>query len=212
MRLRTLCLAAVMAGSIGCGDDAIESKKEFLDFLTSQPVGGMTTLLRYEEDKKVEGSGTIVNLTPGNITTVWTVIFNDASKCSTPSCGVDDVFPMAPNNPEIIWVDNGVAAADGTLSFDFSILEGTKMAVGSTLTPDFGVGLTSVTTSEIHMFVVDHGPPQPGREAGQRTDYHVGVLPNGQNCNLGPMGNWCPFVQYSPHLAPGATGDGGHGG
>jgi hypothetical protein len=201
----------MLVGSAGCGEDATESTNQFLDFLTSEPKGGSTTLLRYEKgEKRVEGSGEIVGLTNGNIHTVWTVIFNDSSKCSAPSCGVDDVAPMAANNPEIIWVDNGVAA-DGKLAFDFTIMEGAKMSVGSTLTPDFGVGLTSVTTSEIHMFVVDHGPPQPGRENGQRTDYHVGVLPNGMNCNLGPMGNWCPFILYSPHLAPGAAGGGGHG-
>jgi hypothetical protein len=213
MMLRTVTLAVVLVGSVGCGDDGLESTNQFLDFLTSEPKGGSTTLVRYEKgEKRVEGSGNITALTPGNIITVWTVIFNDAAKCSPPACSPEDVAPMAANNPEIIWVEHGVPAADGTLAFDFTIMEGAKMSVGSTLAPDFGVGLTSVTTSEIHFFVVDHGPPQPGREAGQRTNYRVGVLPNGMNCNLGPMGNWCPFLLYSPHFAVGAmAGPGGHG-
>lgn len=217
MKLRTVCFAAVMAGAVGCAgdDEAIESTNQFLDFLTAEPRGGESSLLRYEAEgeKRVEGSATITQLVPGNIHTVWVVIYNEAAKCSPPNCGVEDVAPMNPSIPEILWVDNGVPAADGTLTADFTLMEGAKMAVTSTLAPDFGVGLTSVTTSEIHFFVVDHGPPQAGREAGQRTDYRVGVLPDGSNCNLGPTMNWCPFVQFSPHFAVGDPGTGaGHGG
>lgn len=205
MKLQAVGLCAVLGLAVGCGDSGVESEQAFLNFSTGALIGGSSVLTRYEDDKKVEGSGSITNLPAGNIITVWLVIFNIATECSPPSCGVEDVAPGVAAKAEVMKADDDIASAAGTMDFSYSILEGMHAVEGSTLADDFNIGLTSLTTSEIHYLVVDHGPPQAGREKGQRTNYTVGV-----NCTGGPMGNFCPFIQFAPHLAPGDTGMAGH--
>jgi hypothetical protein len=212
MKLRGLGLAAILVLGVGCGADAVESDQVFLDFSTNAVIGGSSNISRFESDKKVEGSGTITMLTPGNIYTIWTVIFNLSSMCGEPNCDLADVAPNVPSKTEIMRAAYGTASAEGTVDYSFTLLEGQMHVEGSTLTPDFGIGFISTVESEIHMVIVDHGAPQPGREAGQRSDYTVGV-----NCVGGPNMNFCPFVQYAPHYSPNNTKQmqtlpGGHGG
>jgi hypothetical protein len=204
MKLYAVGLASALALSVGCGESAIESEQVFLDFSTNAVKGGNSTMLRYEDEGKVETSGSVTGLTPGHITSVWLVVFNIASACTAPNCGVEDVVPNSPSKSDVMHGQAGVATPGGTMDFSFSVLEGMKSVEGSTLTPDFGIGFTDTQTSEIHLIVVDHGLPIPGREAGQRTNYTIGA-----NCTGGPMMNFCPFIQYAPHYAVGAMPMGG---
>jgi hypothetical protein len=117
-------------------------------------------------------------LRPGDVYTIWWIIFNLPEKCSDDDCGQDDVFLMNAegdfildgfgrrqfNRPSIedihianMWAAGSIVDEDGTVRF-----EG-HLPIGDTITDVvFGSGLLYPMTAEIHLIARTHGPVQPG--------------------------------------------------
>lgn len=117
-------------------------------------------------------------LEPGDVYTVWWVIFNVPENCSDDECGMNDVFRIDAEGSfildgnghrqlnredidaaqiSILWAAGSIVDANGTAWF-----EG-RLPIGDT-TGDvqFGPGLVNPMSAEIHIIARTHGPARPG--------------------------------------------------
>jgi hypothetical protein len=105
------------------------------------------------------------SLTPGDVVTVWYVIFNNPGNCSGadaesgPRCGLPDL-----GNDKvglsIMWAAGSIGGRNGTANWAGHIREGQLNPPH----PVFGVGdgLTDARGAEVHLIVHSHGPARPG--------------------------------------------------
>ncbi len=129
-------------------------------------------------------------LTPGNVYTMWWVVFDNPEECSdipTLGCDASDLA-----NPLVNGGAKGVAAhmvgSSGRASF------GARLNLGDVLdgggAPTFNT-FDDLLGSEMHLVVRNHGPALPGQLAEQFSEFNGGCPPNS-----------CANVQASVHPAP----------
>ncbi len=117
-------------------------------------------------------------LEPGDVYTIWWVIFNLPENCSDDECGQNDVFMMDNENNfildgnnrrqlnragidaaqiSILWAAGSIVDEDGTAMFQG------RLPIGDT-TGDvqFGPGLLNPMGADVHLVARTHGPAQPG--------------------------------------------------
>ena len=75
------------------------------------------------------------------------------------------------------WLTSGIASSDGGLELKFDFRE------------------LIAPTDSVYLFLVDNGPPIPGREEEQRKSIDIG-----EDCTLGPLGTWCPLICTAEHF------------
>ena len=103
-------------------------------------------------------------LTPGHVTTLWWVIFNNPEFCATPVCATSDF-----NNPLVnssLQLGGGtIADAGGRVSFMSYLAVGEN--TGFYLNPMFpnmpnpASGIVSTKKAQIHLAIRTHGAPNP---------------------------------------------------
>jgi hypothetical protein len=172
-----------------------------------QVEGAKSALLRRSET--VDLYLNTQELIPGNVYTVWWVIFNNPDGCSAP-CGEDDVFilddegnVLGPNEEgreaaaiSVLWATGVEVGNDGVGNFQATLEEGSLP--GQIL---FGGGLMDgkAQEAEIHNVVRDHGPADPVILDAQAYTF-------GGGCNNAPPGTGapgsytCADVQFAVHL------------
>jgi hypothetical protein len=122
-------------------------------------------------------------LMPGNVYTVWWVVFNQPQNCAAAPCGAADLPGTGGNpavNASVFWATGSVADASGLASFAAHTAPGEIEGEVA-----FGLGLTNPLGAEVHGVVRDHGPP----------DDLLGQLIQANSCN--PT---CEDVQAVIHL------------
>jgi hypothetical protein len=126
-------------------------------------------------------------LTPGDVVTVWCVVFNVPENCSMAKARTDAVRTDLPPyggdgsaEPSVLYATGHVIGGSGTASY------GAHLAVGDTSGALFGPGLTNPLGAEIHLVVHEHGPADPTIVAAEIRSFGV--------CNL-----VCTDVQFSVH-------------
>jgi hypothetical protein len=159
----------------------------------TQVAGATATLTRNK-------SGATVNvrtqdLEPLGTYTLWWVVFNDPTKCTSPGCGEDDIFHSdgTPNMEQIenigitvLFAAGNIAGKNGRSTFAGRISEGPLSGVL------LGVGyLADAKTAEFHMVVRNHGQPIPGLVHEQIRTFDGG-------CEI----NECVDEQFAVFLAP----------
>lgn len=162
-----------------------------------EPDTGATAALIRISDGTTWGSGLLTRLSdgittnitvdpgvipPGDVITLWGVIFNDPSKCTAGLPGVSSCDEADLENsdvaPSVVWLGGGIAAGGSTL-YTGQVMAGD--ASGDILAlfglPS-GPGLLNPAGAEIHVILRTHGPPIPGQLQAQSTTFL------GPNCTV----------------------------
>jgi hypothetical protein len=128
------------------------------------PANGAAYLIRSRND--LQGRVMLADLNPGHAYTVWWIIFNEPSGCSTQPCtpGVD----FGAGDAAIHYAGSGIAASGGdgggVLNVSFETRDGAP-PTGEFFVPGLPeVGLThnSGFKAEVHFLMIDHGVPPAG--------------------------------------------------
>lgn len=114
------------------------------------------------------------SLTPGDVVTIWYVIFNHPGACANsdadedPRCAGGDL-----GNPDVdasvMWAAGDIVARDGTASWGGHLWPGKLTAPHPAF--DNGQGLDHPRGAEVHLVVETHGPARPGYIAEQLRGY-----------------------------------------
>lgn len=99
---------------------------------------------------------TTPQLTPGNAYTLWWIVFNEPTACSTSPCTPADVLKRANVTKADVGYGGGlIAGRDGTGQF------ASYLPIGSLPQAWFGNGFDNPLGAEIHLVINDHGPLLP---------------------------------------------------
>lgn len=135
--------------------------------------GGATLTLRTSE------------LLAGDAVTVWWVVFNNPSACTSGHfglhCGPGDLG-RPQTGASVLYAAGHVIGSSGVGDF------GGRLRVGDTSGALFGPGLTNPAGADIHLVVHDHGPADPA------------LLPD-EIHSFGVCNTTCHDVQVSVHEA-----------
>lgn len=139
---------------------------------------GVTTVLSTSE------------LTPGEVYTLWWVIFNEPENCTGGACDADDIFiledggiPRDADGNRLMNMDTLMAAnvsiqhAAGVYSSDGSMHTSASLGLGDAPGIVMGPGLLDPYKAEIHLVVRTHGPIQEDAFADQISTFGGGCDP-----------------------------------
>lgn len=173
----------------------------------SEVEGAWSRLVRYENGvgATVHSSG----LPPGDVVTVWWVIFNDPSKCSDDACGEDDIFlfddagemVMTDEGPQLNMeqieaTQNSVLGATGNLIPESG--EGhfsAWLGVGDVPGILWGPALLDPAGAEIHLVLRSHGPMVADVFDDQISSFNGGCADEWPN-------EPCQDLQFAMHKPP----------
>lgn len=123
-------------------------------------------------------------LTPGDVVTVWIVVFNDPTACASNPCTMNDRFNSTVD-AHAVYGAGHVIGGNGTAGY------GLHLNVGDASREDLwgtGPALTDPEGAEIHLVLRTHGQKQPGNVSNQIHSANLGCNPQ------------CVNVQFSIHL------------
>ena len=106
------------------------------------------------------------SLTPGDVVTVWYVIFNNPGACidadaqTGARCDLPDLFTGEDIGLSVMWAAGSIVGADGTANWAGHIREGQLNVAHPGL--GNGNGLTDARGAEVHLIVHSHGAARPG--------------------------------------------------
>lgn len=113
--------------------------------------GAAAALVR--RDNGVSFTFQTANLRPGNAYTVWFVVVNNPSACTTIPCSAPDIILNPATNSQLTYGAGHIAGGAGQATFAGAFQAGAL--------PDgwlAGRGLEQPLTAEIHLVLNDHGP------------------------------------------------------
>lgn len=150
-----------------------------------EPTDGTTRLVR--RDSGLSATFHAVDLPPGQVVTLWFIVFNNPSACVASPCGPPDIFENAPGGPaaDFHWGGGTIVGGSGKANL------GGHLAVGDTSGsglleigfPEYLSPLTDPWNAEVHLVVHSHGPKQTGADLKSQLNSFTG------GCYLGFLGN-----------------------
>jgi hypothetical protein len=187
-------------------DKDVSSSSTYQMTDASMVSGGSSTLARAKGG--ISASLQTSDLEPGNVYTMWWVIFNNPEKCEHPvpgitSCGEGDVFgePLGetPVKVSVQYAAGNIVGETGTANFGAYLQEGELPEQPGQLV--FGPGLINAKKAEVHLVVRDHGPVIPEMEDAQLTTFGGACTAETDPTGVGPIGrNECANVQFAAHI------------
>jgi len=152
-------------------------------------------------------------LAPGDVVTVWWLIFNDPDGCENPfppfgsTCDLPDLFvdvpvDLTPNpevNPAVMLATADFVGDGGDMEFSGNLSVG-QITSEHPLLPD-GPGLVNATGAEIHLIVRTQGPPVQGRVEEMLSTYEGGCTPE-SSWGFGDGPNTCADLQVTVFRSP----------
>lgn len=174
----TLCVASVLGWAPSAG--ATPHHADVLTF-ADQSVVGASSLGRNE--RGINASVATSGLTPGDVVTVWIVVFNNPGACTSSPCSADDRF-VDEVDAHAVYGGGHVIGGSGRAGY------GLHLAVGDDSREDLwgdGPALTDPFGAEVHLVLRTHGQKQPGNVDDQ-------IHTANEGCNPA-----CTNVQYSVH-------------
>lgn len=195
--------ALVLLATPAAGAPADHSTSPVLTIPPPVPpsVVGTSTLVR--TDHGVSATVQTTALVPGDVATLWWIVFNNPAACEHPfaasPCGPDDGI-----NPEtqasVLHAAGRIASEDGTAEY------GAHLRVGATSRALFGPGLLDPRGAVVVLVVKTHGPKIPGLTAEMLRAFAGGCAdqddaPPGTPPDLlgTPGPNDCAEIQFSVH-------------
>jgi hypothetical protein len=133
-----------------------------------EPMDGSARLVR--TDNGISFRMRTDSLTPGDVVTVWYVIFNDPSKCGNaaaiegPRCSGSDLATEGVGG-KVMWAAGSIVGRDGTANW------AGHLGVGELTAPhpsfDTGQSLENARGAEVHLVMHTHGAARPGYVSDQ---------------------------------------------
>lgn len=190
--------AALVLGAAPAGAAAEHSTRPVFDipslFSGSPEIVGSSTLVR--TDSGMSATVGTTGLTPGDVVTLWWVVFNNPNACVAGLPGVSRCGPpdegTAAAQPSILAATGRIVARSGTARY------GASLRVGDTAGALFGPGLLDVHGAEVILVLRSHGPKIPALLSEMLHTFGAG-------CQEAPPGtgtpgpNDCAEVQVSVH-------------
>jgi hypothetical protein len=161
-------------------------------------VAGHSTLVR--TDAGVSFTYHTTGLPPGDVVTVWLVVFNNPENCSTRPCtGPGDVFKAGVQG-DFLYGGGHVIGGDGRGNFGGHLPVGDPSGSGliELGMGNLALGLLKPRTAEIHLALHSHGPAGSGQLLKAQLSSFLG----GCQTFLGPDG-----IADSPDDMPDAVGE-----
>lgn len=153
-------------------------------FWDSATVAGTTTLVRTPQG--VNFTYKTSNLTPGQVVTVWVVVFNNPEHCATTPCTFADM--ANPDRPgvqsDFLYGGGHIIGGSGRGNFGGRLRVGDTSGSGLAEVGGTAVGLLYPETAEIHLALHSHGPAVPGQILKEQLTTFLG----GCQTFLGPDG------------------------
>ena len=169
--------------------------------------GAESTLVRMEHG--FYATFNAVELEPGDVYTMWWVIFNRPENCSDGECGLNDVF-IFDENGERQFSDDGAPiwnrTAHAAVEFALGRATGTvvdtdgtaefraHLPVGDDTEFDFGSGLLNPAKAEVHLIIRTHSQIIPG-------SLHEQLGSAWGGCPAGWPKDPCKDMQVAIHMA-----------
>ena len=127
------------------------------------PADGAAFLVRSKD--RLEASVMLADLVPGDAHTIWWIIFNEPSACSTHPCTPGPDF--GPGRAALFFGTGVIAAAGGkggvvNVTFDTQAGGPPKGAVVIPDAPESGLKAGHGFKAEVHLLMIDHGVPTAG--------------------------------------------------
>lgn len=195
MRAKLVLVAAALAVAAAPAGAAADRSSRPVLSLADFAVRGTSTLVRTERGVSVTLQTT--GLMPGNVVTLWWVVFNRPEACVHPLPGLSPCGPLdeqtAAAQPSILAATGRVVGGDGSAGY------GAHLAVGDTSDALLGPGLLDAGRAEIILVLRSHGPKIPELVSEMLHSFGAG-------CDDAPPGtgtpgpNDCREVQVSVHL------------
>jgi hypothetical protein len=144
-------------------------------------------------------------LVPGDAYTLWLVVVNNPTACSTVPCAAPDIIGNAATDSQVRFADGRVAGGSGKATFRGEAKRGplSGWLPGRALKDPFG--------AEIHLVVNSHGPKLPAFMPGMIRTYRGGCsdsspfpppFPQSALDDGVPGPNTCLLFQSAVFLAP----------
>jgi hypothetical protein len=153
---------------------------------SAEPITASSTVNRFADGSVVENAASQLvrfdngvtmtlstnDLVPGDVYTVWWVIFNEPQNCTDNACGLDDLFVLDADgsivrdevgnrvmNPETLTAANvSIQHASGSVSESGELNVSASLGIGEAPGIIFGPGLLDPHKAEVHLVVRTHGP------------------------------------------------------
>jgi hypothetical protein len=153
---------------------------------SAEPITANTTVHRFADGSIVENASSQLvrfdngvtmtlstnDLVPGDVYTVWWVIFNEPQNCSDGACNIDDLFVLDADgqivkdelgnrvmNPDALTNANvSIQHASGSLSDNGTLNVSASLGLGEVPGIIFGPGLLDAHKAEVHLVIRTHGP------------------------------------------------------
>lgn len=170
-----LALASVL--SLGAGtaqaqaDISVAPSFNTWDF--NNPVG-VARLVR--TDSGISAVYQAADLPMGQAITLWFVVFNNPSECSTSPCGVSDLLANPAAEADFLWGAGDIIGRSGNASFGGHLSKGrtSRSAFIELGMPEAALGLTNPRGAEVHLMLHSHGPAASGRTLRQQLSSFLG--------------------------------------
>jgi hypothetical protein len=170
--------AAIAAGHLQPSTTDVQNTSWFAD---DSDAGGKSILTRTQT--MVVATVEAANLEPGDVHTLWFVVFNEPEDCSDGVCGEDDIFGPDGNLNEAgivaaqIGIGNAsgnVAKSNGTAEFGAVLRQGLNNDHQVLFPAGFG-GASVLTANpndaEVHVIVQTHGQARGGSQLSMQLTY-----------------------------------------
>lgn len=203
----TVCVLLLLSLTVIARDD-VEARNNVFRFADASEVEGAWAMLDRAENGLLMSVHTS-DLAPGEVYTVWWVVFNEPENCSDGVCGEDDILifedgePMLDeNNNHVLNMDtisasdiSGFFASGGFVDDDGEAHFGGSAGTGDTPGIIFGEGLKYPMTAEVHLVIRTHGPI-----VGDMA--HTQITTFGGGCGPTDNGAPCADHQFAVFLPP----------
>jgi hypothetical protein len=161
-------LVALTAISVFAAGPTSTSVRSFAD--GSVVAGSSASVVR--SGAGVSATLSTERLSPGDVVTMWWIVFNHPENCAGPSsahpfqCGASDLGNPAVE-ASVLFATGRVISETGSGDY------GAHLSVGDTRGALFGPGLLLPKTAHIHLVLRDHGAADPSRLGLQLHSYDV---------------------------------------
>lgn len=182
--LLAVLTTVALVGIVPAGHAAPATRDVSEVFLFADPSVVVGSSLLVRNDNGVAGTVQTSGLAPGDAVTVWWVIFNHPSECTTDApfrCGEADLFDPDVET-SVLHAAGEVIGGNGTGRF------GSYLTEGDTTGALFGPGLLDSREADVHFVVRTHGPAIPGLIPAQIHTFDGG-------CDI----NTCEDLQAAVH-------------
>lgn len=190
-------LVGLTGGTATAAASKMESTATVMAFSDGRTVG-TSRLIR--DARSLRTRLTTSGLTPGNVVTLWWVVFNHPEECDG-GCGEPDLFD-SDVEPACLFGGGTIVNDNGDATFVNRLRVGEERNSCIEFFGGTDHGLSNPEGAEVHFVVRSHGPRIPGKVDEQRSSFDGGceVFHEAGTEDLGE--GECSDLQFAIHPSP----------